>query len=627
MPTAASDRHCATSKWRFGAVCWVTLLTRLGAGNLYQPAPFSLLLLRFRQAKSGLKLQAVLAPVRMSRIKSKSVSKQAIPTSVSVFNGRTLFYAGLLLMVIVVAYVPLFSNSFVDYDDPVYITGNSQVRSGLTLATWNWAWTSLEAGNWHPLTWISHALDASLFGLDPAGHHFVSLLIHIFNTALLYFVLARTTGRKGESLTVAALFAVHPLAVESVAWAAERKNLLCTLFFFLAITAYEWYASRPGVSRYLWVTLAFALGLCAKPMVITLPFVLLLLDFWPLGRVVGLSAPNPVFRVRQLSLKKLLLEKVPLLILSVGSAIITLTAQSSAGALASSTTLPAAARIANAIYSYFDYVMKTFWPTGLAPFYPEVPPSRWQVILALAFLAAVSAVAWLQRVRRPYLIVGWLYYLGTLVPVIGLVQVGVQGMADRYTYIPMIGIFVAVVWLAGDLAAAYNWRPALKVLAPAAIVVLAMLTWRQVSYWHDDIRLWSYSLEITADNVVAEDNLGIALLKQGSTPEALPHFYRATRLNPNDPISAANVATDLLAHGQVREAIAKYETALSRAAFVPMLLPNIHSNLGSAYLSLGDLKQARNHYRAALGLNPEDQVARAGLLKLEPPSSSSPLIK
>jgi tetratricopeptide (TPR) repeat protein len=561
----------------------------------------------------------------MSKSKSKIESRPVAATSV--FGGRGILYIGLLAIATVAAYFPLFSNSFVDYDDPAYITGNSHVRSGLTLGTLQWAWTSIENGNWHPLTWISHALDVELFGLDPAGHHFTSLLLHIFNKALFYFLLTRITRERGKCLAVAALYAVHPLGVESVAWAAERKNLLCTLFFFLAIAAYGWYAKHPSVLRYLWVALAFALGLCAKPMVITLPFVLLLLDFWPLGRVEGLSTPAAVFPVRQFSLNALILEKTPLLILSAASAVITVIAQSSAGALATTAALPPAVRIGNAIYSYFDYVFEAFWPARLAPFYPAFTLSRWQVMLALAFLVAVSAAVWWQRMKRPYLIVGWLFYLGTLVPVIGLIQVGVQGKADRYTYIPLIGIFVAVVWLASDLAANYRWRPVVRVLAPAAIMlVLAARTWRQVRFWHDDISLWSYSLEMTADNAVAEDNLGIALLKDGRTEEALPHFYRASRLNPNDPISGANVATDLLAHGQTREAIAKYEIALTRASFIPMLLPNIHSNLGSAYLSLGDRDQARDHYKAALDLNPEDQVARSGLSKLEAtPTNSSPM--
>lgn len=557
-----------------------------------------------------------------ARLKSKGKQSSTLSTKLDLWH---FLLAGVLVIAIMAAYAPLMSNSFIDYDDTAYISGNSHVRAGLTFATWRWAWTSLEAGNWHPLTWISHALDVDVFGVDPAGHHFTSLLIHILNTVLLYLLLSCVTVSKEKCLAVAGLFAVHPLVVESVSWAAERKNVLCALFFLLTIGAYGWYVRRPGATRYLVVALTFSLGLCAKPMVITIPFVLLLLDFWPLGRVEGLTTSSPPFSLTPLNWKKLVLEKLPLLALSVGSAIITLIAQSSAGAVASTQAVPLTARIANACYSYFAYVLKILWPVGLAPFYPKVPLSALQVGLALLFVAGVSVIVWMQRSARPYLIVGWLFYLGTLVPVIGLVQVGTQAMADRYAYIPMIGVFIAIVWFVADLSFVRNWRIPVAVMAATAILLLVIRTRSQVRLWHDDITLWSYCIAITGNNPVAEDNLGIALLQQGRTQEALPHFYRATELNPDDPISAANVATDLLAHGQTREAIAKYEAALSRAALVPMLLPNIHSNLGSAYLSVGDLTRARDHYAVALALNPDDQRARAGLIRVgQPANAASP---
>lgn len=555
----------------------------------------------------------------MPRIRSKPQLKRAAAQSgVSRFRGSNIVSICLLLAAIAIAYSQLPANSFIDFDDPAYITANPHIRSGLTVATWTWAWTSTEAGNWHPLTWISHALDVDLFGLEPAGHHWISLLIHALNAVLLYLLLWWTTRKNGRCLVVAAMFALHPLGVESVAWAAERKNLLCTLFFLLALAAYGWYARRTTPARYLWLALMFALGLSAKPMLITLPFVLLLLDFWPLGRVQNFSSPSPLFPVDQLPIGRLVLEKVPLLVLSVGSGIITLIAQSSAGAVSSINALPLEERIANAIHSYWAYMAEAFWPLHLVPFDPRVPLSALQIGFALLFLAAASAVVWLQRANRPYLIAGWLFYLGTLVPVIGLVQVGTQAMADRYTYIPMIGIFAAIVWAADDFAVERKLPNMVRVAVPALVLaILTGLTWRQVRYWHDSVRLWSYNLEITPDNVVAEDNLGIALLQEGKTEEALRHFYNANRLDPGDVISSVNVATDLLAHGRPREAIAKYTAALSGAGLVPMLLPNIHSNLGSAYLSLGDLDQARDHYTLALDLNPEDQVARSGLGKIE----------
>jgi protein O-mannosyl-transferase len=274
-----------------------------------------------------------------------------------------------------IAYVPVFSNSFIYLDDPKYITINPHIQSGLTLDAWKWAWRSTEESNWHPLTWISHALDVSLFGMNAGGHHFTSLLIHVLNAVLLYVLLSKVTSYKGRSLVAAALFALHPLAVESVAWAAERKNVLCTFFFLIAIAAYGWYVRRPGTARYAWVIVAFALALCSKPMAITLPFVLFLLDFWPLGRVLDLSLPNPDFVVPRSKLMPLVLEKIPLLLLSIASAIITFVAQSSGGAVISTSHYPLTARLANAVFSYFAYIVETFWPVGLAPYYPA-PPRR-----------------------------------------------------------------------------------------------------------------------------------------------------------------------------------------------------------------------------------------------------------
>ena len=444
-----------------------------------------------------------------------------------------------------------------------------------------------------------------------------SLLFHVLNATLLYLLLSQVTRNKGRCLAIASLFALHPLAVESVSWVSERKNVLCTFFFLLAVAAYGRYARRPGVGRYVLVAIAFALGLTAKPMVITLPFVLLLLDYWPLGRVEGLSAPNADYHVPQFTLRQLVLEKLPLLALCVGSAIITLVAQASAGAVASTMSVPLTARIENAIYSYFAYIGAAFWPAHLAPFYPEAPLAAWQVSLASLFLGAVSFAVWRYRFTQPHLIAGWLFYLGTLVPVIGIIQVGTQAMADRYTYIPMIGIFVSLVWMIDGLALARrapNWA---RIAGPAVVlVILASLTRRQVRLWRDDVTLWTYNLGITKDNVVAKDNLGIALLQQGKTSEALPHFYHAVSLNPEDPISAANVATDLLANGRMQEAIEKYQAALVKANSIPMLLPNIHSNMGSTYLSLGSVRQAREHFEEALRLNPDDKIARAGLMKI-----------
>jgi protein O-mannosyl-transferase len=553
----------------------------------------------------------------VARKRSASVRKRAASPS-DPHRSRLGKVASIALLVAVItsAYLPLFSNAFIVYDDPVYITRNPHIQSGLSLETWKWAWTSTDAANWHPLTWIVHALNVNLFGMNAGGHHFTSLFVHVLNAVVLYLLLWQVTLYKGRCLVVAALFGLHPLAVESVSWAAELKNVLCTFFFLLAIAAYGWYAARPRIARYAALTVAFALALCSKPMAITLPFVLLLLDFWPLGRVKGLSSPKLGFSVR--SPMELVLEKIPLCMLSASSAIVTFVAQSSGGAVDPLSVVPLHARFVNAIYSYLVYIIQAFWPVGLAPYYPLVPVGAGQVALATLFLATATVVVWRQRAARPYLIVGWLFYVGTLIPVIGLVQVGGQARADRYTYIPMIGIFVAIIWLVGDFAVSRKLRPVLQTALSAAILALfAVLTWRQASRWRDDITLWSYTLQATGNNFMAEDNLGLALLQKGNVEEALPHFYRAQTLNPDDLVSTVNVATDLLAHGRAREAIEKYQAALRRAAFVPMMQPNIHSNLGSAYLSVGDVDQARNHFEIALRLDPNDALAKSGMQWIE----------
>lgn len=555
----------------------------------------------------------------MARKRSTSQSQRSRQEQPASSNRTRQFIVASILGALVIAcYIPLFSNSFIDFDDPEYITQNSYIRNGLTFDSWIWAWTSLRSGNWHPLTWMSHALDVSISGLEPTGHHFTSLLIHVLNVVLLFMLLFHSTKRLRLAVIVAALFGLHPLAVESVAWAAERKNVLCTFFFLVAIAVHGWYAEHPTKRRYLLLMLVFAMGLLAKPMVITLPFVLLLLDYWPFRRLDVFSNSNSEVTNHQLSIKSAMVEKFPLLLMVIPSAIITLIAQSSAGAIASAGAIPFLPRVANALHSYLEYILKALWPVGLVPFYPRAAPGVPQIIISILFIVAVSVTAWRLRATRPYLIVGWLFYVGTLVPVIGLVQVGDQAIADRYTYIPMIGIFVAVVWLIDEFATTYKVQGAFRIsIAAVAVAICGALTWRQVRLWHDDIQLWSYTIDITKNNSVAEDNLGIALLKQGNTEEAIHHFYIANRLNPTDPISAANVATDLLQRGRIPEAIEKYQVALQRAAFVPMLLPNIHSNLGSAFFKQGNLKQARQHYDLALSLNPEDRVARAGLQKID----------
>src|SRR5580700_1852215 len=403
------------------------------------------------------------------------------------------------------------SHPFIDYDDHDYVTNNSHVKAGLTWDTFTWAWTSTQASNWHPVTWLSHAADCELHGLNPSGHHWTNLLLHTLNVALVFLLLERVTGARWRSLFAAALFALHPLNVESVAWIAERKNVLSTLFFLSALGAYGWYAAKPGVKRYLVVAAFFALGLAAKPMVITLPFVFLLMDFWPLQRVQGWG-PATASRARAGKRKqatedeaiasplglpsrpvsRLLLEKLPLFIFLFASAIITVIAQRSS-AIRSLSKIPMDERLENALYSYALYIWKAFWPTRLALFYPHPTDTLtgWQLGLAFLFLFSVTALVWNQRSVRPYLVTGWLWYLGTLVPVIGIVQVGDQAMADRYAYIPLIGIFVMVVWGIGDWADGRNVNVGLRWAASVAVLAaLSFLTWRQIGYWRSDIDVW-----------------------------------------------------------------------------------------------------------------------------------------
>ncbi len=429
----------------------------------------------------------------------------------------------LLIVVTFALYYPVSDHPFADYDDPAYVTDNIHVKYGLDWEGVKWAFTTYHSGNWHPLTWLSHALDCKLFYLHAARHHQVNVLFHAVNAALLMWVLFRATGWLGRSFMVAALFALHPINVESVAWIAERKNLLSMLFFLLALGAYRWYARKPRVDRYLAVAVLFALGLMAKPQVITLPFVLLLWDYWPLGRMFAASeaasgSGSMENEIPPKTLSWLVVEKVPLLALSVASAIVTVKAQAVNYAMGGPNWQPFTARLGNAIVSYVQYVGKAFWPSGLAVLYPHPGASlpAWEIVAALVFLAVVSVIVMALRRQQPYLLVGWFWFLGTLVPMIGLVQVGSQAMADRYAYLPFIGIFLMVCW--GIAEWALRRRISVSWLEGTSLVVLAALaiiSHRQIGYWKDDVAMWSRAVQVTKGNLVAEDNLGAVLLNRG----------------------------------------------------------------------------------------------------------------
>lgn len=530
-------------------------------------------------------------------------------------------------------YAPVLWHPFVNYDDTGYVTENAHVQAGLKWDSVRWAFTTGEQSNWHPFTWLSHELDCTVYGLKPAGHHLTSVLFHAANVVLLFLLVLYATGSIGCSLLVAALFAVHPLNVESVAWVAERKNVLSTFFFLLSLGAYGWYARKPNLKAYAVLAAWFALGLLAKPMIVTLPFVLLLLDYWPLQRIAGedqrlgkgrerkkrkeLSAKMllPAFAVVEAPFSRLAIEKLPLLGLSAGSAIITIIVQR--GGLPSTSVLPLSVRLQNMIWAYGMYLWRTVWPNHLAAFYPYQGKvlTEWQVGLAAMVLALISTLVWRARTRR-YLLTGWLWFLGTLVPVIGLVQVGEQAMADRYAYIPLIGIFGIIVFGAAELAdresIALPWRT-----AAALVIVLSLsaVTFRQIGYWKSSYDLWSHALRVTKGNFLAETSLGAALIDLGRREEALTHFQNAAAINPRDSYSRANIAAMLQSEGRLQEAIEQYEAAI-RMSSDPGLLAFIHSGLGTAYRDLGDFAKARDHYEEALRLNPTLTEAQQGLESL-----------
>jgi tetratricopeptide (TPR) repeat protein len=510
---------------------------------------------------------------------------------------------------------------FVNYDDDRYVTDNVHVRAGLHWATVKWAFTNYDEANWHPLTWLSHALDCQLFGLNPAGHHYINVLLHAVNVVLLFWILWQATGYSGRSLAVAALFALHPVNVESVAWVAERKNILSMLFFLLALAAYGIYARRPSTGRYLGVAALFACGLMSKPMIITLPFVLLLWDYWPLKRVAGAGAATD-FAVRPLSW--LALEKLPLMILSAASAIVTMKAQRAGEAIRSVVQYPMGIRLENAAISYARYVGKAVWPSRLSPIYPHQGHSLslWQAGAA-GFVLLVVTVLVIAARRHRYLLVGWFWFLGTLVPMIGLVQVGNQAMADRYAYLPFIGLFIFVCWGVTEWAAARHVSMKLLGAAGAICVAgLAMAAHRQIGFWKDNVTLWSHAVEVTPPNFIAEDNLGGALIEEDHTDEAMVHFRRAAAIEPSDPMSRLNLAADEQRHGNIPLAIAQL-TRVIEATNDARLRATAFSDLGYCYRQIGDRVHAKQSFQTAINLRPGTFRAWLGLGLLAQTSGDS----
>ena len=551
--------------------------------------------------------------------------------------------SSLLGLVTVAVFLPAIRPEFVNYDDPDYVTSNRHVLEGPTWANIQWAFTTGHASNWHPLTWISHMVDARLFGEIAAGHHYVNVLIHALNAGLLLWLLWRMTGSLGRSLLVAALFGLHPLRVESVAWVSERKDVLSTLFFLLTLLAYTTYVRIPtgGIIRpeskhekpevkprkaktsppprttdvplppnylpWVWYSLAlglFALGLMSKPMLVTVPFLLLLLDYWPLNRIrFGLeSGPFRQFL-------RLAVEKLPFLLLSVISSAVTFLVQREGGAVSTSISLDA--RLGNAVISYLRYLGKFVWPADLSVLYPHPGywPS-WQVIGAVLTLLVVSALAVWQMRKAPYLFTGWFWFLGMMIPVIGIVQVGIQSMADRYTYTTMIGVAVALVWTLGDLLSnreqvvRWTWIPALGLL-----IVLSAVTVRQIGYWRNSEALFRRAVEVTRNNYLAYNNLGFYLSNRGAVDEAIVNYRKSLEINPNYEDALNNMGHALASQRKFTEAIPFYEAALR-------VRPNhveVHNNYGNALSEVGRVDDAIRHYEFALAQKPDHADAHNNL--------------
>jgi protein O-mannosyl-transferase len=515
-----------------------------------------------------------------------------------------------------------FGHQFINYDDPLYVIENAHVRAGLTWRGIAWAFTHVHSQNWHPLTTISHMLDCELFGLNPGAHHLVNVFLHSIAAVLLFILLAQITGGpsspRGESVRladrtgsmwlsgfVAAVFAIHPLRVESVAWIAERKDVLSGVFFMLTLIAYAAYTRKPTIGRYLTMSILFACGLMSKPMLITTPIVLLLLDYWPLGRFTKSTA------------SKLVIEKIPLFALSVGSCVATLWAQNLA--LGSTQFLPLQWRITNALFSYFEYVRQMFWPVDLIPFYvhPENRLELWRLLIAVVVLITLTAMAFIRRRKNPYLIVGWFWYLVMLVPVIGIVQVGLQGHADRYTYLPQIGLDIALVWLIWDLTKSClsRWSDSAKagrqrriILGGAGAFVvgtLSILSWKQTTHWRDTETLWRHTLAITPDSDVAHAGLAGILFVRGQIDEAIGHYESALRLRDGNTAAHFGLGRALAAKQKTDAAIFHFQKALS-------LQPDYigaSNDLGALFASKGEIKEAIAAWEQSLSFDSDNPDA------------------
>ena len=576
-----------------------------------------------------------------------------------ILNTRPEIMVCLLLFIVTLAvYWQDRNHSFVNLDDGLYVTANYHVRAGLSLEGVKWALTETEAANWHPLTRLSHMLDVQLFGMNAGAHHMTSMYFHLLNTLLLFFVFKKMTGCLWQSAFVAALFSLHPLHVESVAWVSERKDVLSTFFWLLTMGGYIRYVERPGKIKFLIPLLFFALGLMAKPMLVTLPFVLLLMDYWPLGRLDGEMMPFVITDVSDRSdnphaasliaqsvsggqralILQMVIEKIPFFALSAASCWMTIHAQQGKEAVGSLERFPIVVRVSNALVSYVKYIAKTIWPENLAAYYPHPGIASWWWVLGASLLLVAVSILAIRTIRQlPWFIVGWLWYLGTLVPVIGLLQVGAQAMADRYTYVPLIGLFIIMAWGFPELIA--GWRHKKKVLAWAGaflLITFMVSSWFQVRHWKDSYTLYKRALHVTQNNYFAHDGMGLFLASRGKNDEAIhqysealrirpdfaeahnhlanvlkikgltagaiDHYKEALRIKPEYAEAYYNLGHILAGQGKIADAVKQYSAALElRPEY-----PEVHYHLGSALMNQGKIDEAMAHYFKALNKRPTD---------------------
>ncbi len=514
--------------------------------------------------------------------------------------NRNILIILILLTPILLIYSQVVQFGYINFDDNQYVYENPHVQKGITAESISWAFTSIYAANWHPVTWLSHMLDISLFGMNPGMHHLVNVIFHIFNTLLLFFVFREMTGKSFQSAVIAILFAVHPLHVESVAWIAERKDVLSSFFWMLTLWAYIRYVKASDIKFYLVMHVFFALGLMSKPMLVTLPFVLMLLDYWPLKRIHSMKGDD--FNATG-NIKKIFIEKVPLLIMSIASCWLTYIAQKHGGAMSSAHVYPFDLRIANVATAYIGYIGKIFWPFHLSIFYPlPMKIALWKSIGSTFLLAVMTFLFCIRMRQNRYLTVGWFWYLGTLVPVIGLVQVGLQAMADRYAYIPSIGIFIVIAWgIPGVISKAGQKEFTLVFPVTVFSILLMILSWFQVNHWSGSIALFNNAIRHTDHNYIAHNNLGLGLIAEGRVEEAIEQFRLALENHPYPERPYTNMGHALFLQHHYNEAIRYHNIALDHA---PDFF-KAHNNLGVALAAEGRFDEAISHYLKAIKLAPD----------------------